>query len=282
MSQLKLSSWARGTARWLVALLLGSLMAAGAWAAGNGGEPSIGEYRLGAGDILHITVYQNPDLTLDTRVSEAGTISFPLLGNVHVGGLTVTEAEHKLAAGLRSGNFIKQPQVTVLVSQVHGNEASVLGQVNRPGRFPLEVAGLRLTDLLAMAGGIAPTGADVVTVVGTREGRPYRMEVDLPTVFQANGRGADIPIVNGDVIWVDRAPMVYIYGEVQRPGALRLERNMTVMQVLAAGGGLTQRGTERGMRIHRLGPDGKMHEIEPKMDDEVRNGDVVYVRESIF
>jgi polysaccharide export outer membrane protein len=282
MSQLKLSSWARGAARWLVALLLGSLMAAGAWAAGNGGEPSIGEYRLGAGDILHITVYQNPDLTLDTRVSEAGTISFPLLGNVHVGGLTVTEAEHKLAAGLRSGNFIKQPQVTVLVSQVHGNEASVLGQVNRPGRFPLEVAGLRLTDLLAMAGGIAPTGADVVTVVGTREGRPYRMEVDLPTVFQANGRGADIPIVNGDVIWVDRAPMVYIYGEVQRPGALRLERNMTVMQVLAAGGGLTQRGTERGMRIHRLGPDGKMHEIEPKMDDEVRNGDVVYVRESIF
>jgi polysaccharide export outer membrane protein len=282
MSQLKLSSWARGAARWLVALLLGSLMAAGAWAAGNGGEPSIGEYRLGAGDILHITVYQNPDLTLDTRVSEAGTISFPLLGNVHIGGLTVTEAEHKLAAGLRSGNFIKQPQVTVLVSQVHGNEASVLGQVNRPGRFPLEVAGLRLTDLLAMAGGIAPTGADVVTVVGTREGRPYRMEVDLPTVFQANGRGADIPIVNGDVIWVDRAPMVYIYGEVQRPGALRLERNMTVMQVLAAGGGLTQRGTERGMRIHRLGPDGKMHEIEPKMDDEVRNGDVVYVRESIF
>jgi polysaccharide export outer membrane protein len=282
MSQLKLSSWARGAARWLVALLLGSLIAAGAWAAGNGGEPSIGEYRLGAGDILHITVYQNPDLTLDTRVSEAGTISFPLLGNVHVGGLTVTEAEHKLAAGLRSGNFIKQPQVTVLVSQVHGNEASVLGQVNRPGRFPLEVAGLRLTDLLAMAGGIAPTGADVVTVVGTREGRPYRMEVDLPTVFQANGRGADIPIVNGDVIWVDRAPMVYIYGEVQRPGALRLERNMTVMQVLAAGGGLTQRGTERGMRIHRLGPDGKMHEIEPKMDDEVRNGDVVYVRESIF
>jgi polysaccharide export outer membrane protein len=281
MRQLKISSWASGLGRWLAVLLLGSLMAVGAWAAGNG-EPSLSEYRLGAGDILHITVYQNPDLTLDTRVSEAGNISYPLLGNVHLGGLTVTEAEHKLAAGLRSGNFIKQPQVTVLVSQVHGNEASVLGQVNRPGRFPLEVAGLRLTDLLAMAGGIAPTGAERVIVVGSREGRPYRTEVDLPSVFQASGRGADIPIVNGDVIWVDRAPMVYIYGEVQRPGAIRLERNMTVMQALAAGGGLTQRGTERGMRIHRLGPDGKMHEIEPKMDDEVRNGDVVYVRESIF
>jgi polysaccharide export outer membrane protein len=170
----------------------------------------------------------------------------------------------------------------VLVTQVHGNQASVLGQVNRPGRFPLEVADLRLTDLIAMAGGVASTGADVVTLVGTRNGQSYRQEIDLPSVFGPNGRGQDIRVMNGDVVYVDRAPLVYIYGEVQRPGAIRLERNMTVMQALAAGGGLTQRGTQRGLQIHRRGPNGKTEVIQPQMDDLVRDGDVVYIRESIF
>ncbi|HET9644472.1 MAG TPA: SLBB domain-containing protein, partial [Burkholderiaceae bacterium] len=75
---------------------------------------------------------------------------------------------------------------------------------------------------------------------------------------------------------------VYIYGEVQRPGVFRLERGMTIMQALAAGGGLTQRGTEKGMRVHRRGTDGKVTVLQPRMDDPVNDGDVVYVRESIF
>ena len=87
---------------------------------------------------------------------------------------------------------------------------------------------------------------------------------------------------NGDVLWVDRAPMVYIYGEVQRPGPMRLERGMTLMQVLATGGGLTQRGTERGIRVHRKGADGKVQIVQPTMDEGVKDGDVVYVKESLF
>ena len=89
-------------------------------------------------------------------------------------------------------------------------------------------------------------------------------------------------LANGDVIYVDRVPTVFIYGEVQRPGVIRLERGMTVMQALATGGGLTQRGTEKGMRVHRRGSDGKVQVIQPAMDDPVRDGDVVYVRESLF
>lgn len=278
MNQKRLSSWFG----WLLAALIGVALQPLALAAtAQNAASAANEYRLGAGDVLHITVYQNPDLTLDTRLSEAGVISYPLLGNVHIGGMTATEAERRIAEGLRSGNYIKQPQVSVLVTQVRGNQASVLGQVNRPGRFPLEVAGMRLTDLLAMAGGVAPTGGEVITIVGTRNGQPYRNEIDLPAVFSASGRGQDIPIYNGDVVWVDRAPLVYIYGEVQRPGAIRLERGMTVMQALAAGGGLTQRGTERGLRVHRR-VNGKMEIVEPNMNDAVRDGDVVYVRESIF
>lgn len=240
------------------------------------------EYRLGSGDVMRINVYQNPDLTLETRVTEAGIISYPLLGNLRLGGLTVTAAEKLIADGLRSGNFVKQPQVTVVVLQVRGNQASVLGQVNRPGRYPIEVADMRLTDLLATAGGTASTGSDIVVITGTRNGQPIRLEVDLPSVFAAGGKDKDILILNGDSIWVDRQPLVYIYGEVNRPGPMRVERGMTVMQALATGGGLTLRGTQKGIRVHRKAPDGKVQVLEPTLDDKVQDGDVVYVRESLF
>jgi polysaccharide export outer membrane protein len=240
------------------------------------------DYRLAPGDAIHIMVYQNPDMTLDTRLSDSGVISFPLLGSVKLGGLTVSEGENLIANGLRKGDFIRNPQVTIVITQVR-NQVSVLGQVNRPGRYPLEQAQTRLSDVLALAGGItAVTGADTVTVVGDRNGRPMRLDVDLPHLFAANGRGDDIVLQNGDSVWVNRAPQIYIYGEVQRPGAFRLERDMTLMQALASGGGLTQRGTEKGIRVHRHAADGQVQVLQPGMDEKLRDGDVVYVRESLF
>jgi len=256
--------------------------AQGTQSAAANAAASAAEYRLGSGDVVRINVYQNPDLTLETRVTEAGIVSYPLLGAIRLGGLTVTAAEKLIADGLRNGNFVKQPQVTLVVLQVRGNQASVLGQVNRPGRYPIEVADMRLTDLLAMAGGTAASGADLVVVTGTRNGKPWRLEVDLPTVFQPGGKDSDVLILNGDAVWVDRQPLVYIYGEVQRPGPMRLERGMTLMQSLATGGGLTQRGTEKGIRVHRKATDGKVQIITPGMDDRLQDGDVVYVRESLF
>ena len=254
-------------------------------AAAQGTAPAApaAEYRLGSGDVIRVNVYQNPDLTLETRVTEAGIVSYPLLGTIRLGSLSVTAAEKLIADGLRGGNFVKNPQVTLVVLQVRGNQASVLGLVNRPGRYPLEVADMRLTDLLAMAGGAAINGADVVVVTGTRNGPPFRTEVDLPTVFAAGGKDKDLLILNGDAVWVERQPIVYIYGEVQRPGPMRLERSMTLMQSLATGGGLTLRGTEKGIRVHRKGGDGKVQIITtPMMDEAMRDGDVVFVRESLF
>ena len=240
------------------------------------------EYRLGAGDVVRITVYQNPDLTLETRVTEAGVVSYPLLGNIRLGGLSVTAAEKLIVDGLRNGNFVKQPQVNIVVAQVRGNQANVLGQVNRPGRYPIETADMRLTDLLAAAGGTAVGGGDVVVVTGTRGGQRFRIEVDLPSLFAAGAKDNDPQIQNGDIVWVERQPLVYIYGEAQRPGSMRLERGMTLMQALSTGGGLTQRGTERGIRVHRKTSDGRMSVITPAMDDKLQDGDVVYVRESLF
>lgn len=240
------------------------------------------QYRLALGDNIRITVFQSPDLSLETRITEAGVISYPLLGSVNLAGLTVAEAEQRIANGLRTGNFVKQPQVSISVVQARGNQVSVLGQVGRPGRYPLETGEVRMTDLLATAGGVSTGGSDIIVVVGTRSGQPYRSEVDLPTVFAANRRGSDVLLLNGDVIWVERAPTIYMYGEVQRPGALRLERNMTVMQALATAGGLTQRGTARGLRVSRKDANGVVREMEPTMVDTLRPDDVVFVRESVF
>jgi polysaccharide export outer membrane protein len=241
------------------------------------------EYRIGPGDLLRVGVYQNPDLSLETRVTEAGTISFPLLGAVRVGGLSVTAAERAIADGLRAGSFVRQPQVTIAVTLFRAHQASVLGAVQRPGRFALETLDLRLSDLLAMAGGIAPFGADSVVLLGARDGRPVRMEIDLPSLFAGGAaRDRDPLVLNGDTIWVDRQPVVYIYGEVQRPGPMRLERGMTLMQALATGGGLTPRGTERGIRIHRKSGDGRVQTMQLALEDRVQDGDVIQVRESLF
>lgn len=266
--------------RWLVYCVI-SVMGLTAASFASAQSPTV-EYRIGAGDVLRVSVFQNPDLTLDARVTDSGVISYPLLGSVRVGGQTVTAAEKLIADGLRAGNFVKQPQVNIAVTQVRGNQVSVLGQVNRPGRYPIEVADMRLTDVLALAGGASPTGSDTIVVTGVRNGQPMRVEVDLSAIFAAGGSGKNILVMNGDSIWVDRQPMVFIYGEVQRPGAVPLAREMTLMQTLASGGGLTLRGTEKGIRIHRKGGDGKTEIIQANMDEKVREGDVVYVKESLF
>ena len=269
----------------LAATLAFGALSASAQSAAPAAITANAEYKLGAGDVVRIVVYQNPDLTIETRVSENGVVSYPLLGNVRIGGLSVSAAEKLIADGLKSGNFVKSPQVTLVLLQIKGNQASVLGQVNRPGRYPIETADMRMTDLLANAGGVATTGGDQLVLTGARNGKPFRMEIDLPNVFGPNGdqgRVNDVLIQNGDVLWVDRAPLAYIYGEVQRPGPMRLERGMTLLQALASGGGLTQRGTERGIRVHRKSIDGKVQVIQPTMDESLKDGDVVYVKESLF
>ena len=240
------------------------------------------DYVLGAGDVVKVTVFQNPDLSLETRISESGAIGYPLLGQVQLGGLTVARAEKAIADGLRDGKYVRQPQVAVLVVQVRGNQVSALGFVNRPGRYPLDVTGMRLSELLALAGGVAANGSDVVTLTGIRNGQPSRQQIDVPSLFGPGAAVNDPVLQHGDVLYVDRMPMVYVYGEVQRPGALRLERGMTVRQGLAAGGGLNQRGTARGLKVHRRDEAGKVQIMEPRLDDVLRDGDVVYVRESLF
>lgn len=239
------------------------------------------DYPLGPGDILRIQVFQNPDLTTETRVSESGSITFPLVGALEVGGLSVASAENKLAAALKKGGFIKQPQVTIVLLQMRGSQVSVLGQVNRPGRFPLETLS-RVSDMLAAAGGTTPLGDDFAIVTGTRNGQAFRKVIDIPALYLEERSDEDIILAGGDTIYVHRAPVFYIYGEAQRPGAYRIERGMTVMQALAQGGGPTPRGSEWWLRLHRRNADGVVERLSPDMTDAVQPNDIIYVRESIF
>jgi polysaccharide export outer membrane protein len=243
----------------------------------------VDQSRIGAGDTIRITVYQSPDLSMETRVNEGGAISYPLLGRVQLAGLTVTAAEQHIASELKRRDFVKDPQVIIVVTQVRANQVNVLGQVGKPGRYPLDLTGMRLTEVLALAGGVvAGVGSDTIVLTGTRDGKLFRHEVDLPRLFSAGGTGEDIVVAPGDTIWVDRAPQIYMYGEIQHPGTMRLERGMTVMQAVAAGGGATPRGTLKGLKVTRRGADGKMQTLEPSMEDTLKDGDVVFIRESLF
>lgn len=240
------------------------------------------DYKLGQGDAIRIVVFQNPDLTLDSRVSESGTITYPLIGTVDIGGLSIEAAEKRIAQGLKDGGFVQKPQVNIILIQVRGNQVSVLGQVNRPGRFPLETANNRISDVLAMAGGIAPQGADTIVMTGIREGKPFRREIDFPAIFINNKSEDDVLVAGGDILYIHRAPVFYIYGEAQRSGSYRIERGMTVQQALAQAGGPTLRGTESRIRVNRRMPGGEITKLSLEAHEPVLADDVIYVRESLF
>lgn len=234
-------------------------------------------YILGPGDMLKISVYNNPDLTLETRVTETGTISFPLLGEVALGGITASAAEKKLANLLESGGFVRQAQINILVMQFQSKTVSILGSVFKPGRYSLDRS-MNLTEVLALAGGALPDGSDLISVIG----KSGKVEYDLRNIVKKGDSSQNINIVGGEIIFVPRAPIFYIYGEAQRPGSYRIERDMTVMQALAMGGGPTARGTQRGVKLHRRNAQGLLEVLTPDLSDLVLPDDVLYLKESLF
>lgn len=257
------------------------IMCVAAWLALGAGCAVAAETVLGSGDVIKVSVYGSPDLTTETRVADSGVISFPLVGSVPVGGLTPSAAESKISGLLESGGFVRKAQVNIIVTQMQSQQISVLGQVNRPGRYPVD--GKRsVMDMLALAGGLGPDGADTINVIRKRNGVTTKEVIDIIEMVRKGDFTKDFDLLANDIVYVERAPRFYIYGEVQRPGVFRLERNMTVNQALSVGGGLTLRGTERGIRVKRYDASGKMQVIDVKQDDQVQMDDVVYVKESLF
>jgi len=226
--------------------------------------------KLGVGDALRIMVHQQPDLTTDARVSERGTIAMPLVGEVKVAGLSQAEAAGAIGESFKKGQFLKNPQVSVAVTTVRSRQVSVLGAVARPGRYALDDTSSKLSDVIAAAGGITAAGADTVTVI--REGKEQKVAV----------LGKSFDLKGGETIHVERAPVFYIYGEVARSGSYRVEPGMNMMQAIAAGGGITPRGSDRRLKLRRTNPDGKVVETDAKLQDTVKADDVIFVKEALF
>ena len=225
--------------------------------------------KLGPGDSVNITVFQQPDLTTDTRVTDGGSIAVPLAGTIKVQGMTTGEAASAIEKALKDGQFLKSPKVRVALTTVRSRQVSLLGHVARPGRYPIESGAMKMPELIAAAGGLTPGGGEHVTVI--RDGKQHKVSA-LNNDFELQG---------GDTVHVERAQF-YIYGEVVRSGTYPVSDNMSVMQALALGGGITPRGSENRIKLRRVGPDGKTREQDAKLTDIVKTDDVIFVRESLF
>jgi polysaccharide export outer membrane protein len=236
------------------------------------------DYRLGAGDLLKIVVFDHDEFSVDARVSQTGNITFPLVGQVPVAGLSTRDAELLLARDLMDGGFVKQPQISVLVSEYQSQKVSVMGQVTKAGQYSLE-ASKRVMDVLAMAGGVLnDTAADDATLV---RADGSRIEIDLQKLFDGDPQ-MNLDIRDGDTVFVRRAPQFYIYGQVQHPGEYRLTRNTTISQAISIGGGLTPRGTQRRAIVKRVDGQGKEHKYSVRDEDVLQPNDVLLIKESLF
>jgi polysaccharide export outer membrane protein len=236
--------------------------------------------QLGAGDSVALQVYAQPDLNATVYVSDDGTIPVALAGAVKVAGLSPAEASSRIEKALRDGKFLVDPHVTLTVTESRSQRVSVLGQVGRPGRYPIQ-SNTSIFDLLAEAGGVTEIGGDLVYILrADKDGNINRYPISLKAL--AEGAKSSAELTAGDSVLVPVAPQLYIYGEVTTPGKFKVEPGMTVVQAIARAGGVTQRGSANRVVIKRRKADGTYETTKAALSDLVQPDDVIRVKESIF
>ncbi len=248
------------------------------------------EYIVGAGDLLKITVYDNPDLTTESRVSNEGKITFPLVGEIQAAGSTAIALEQKIA-GLLADGYIVKPQVSVFIEEYKSQKVSVLGEVAKPGLVVLRGA-YTLMEAISDAGGITPNAGDTLVIQrkinkgssGKGSGTDkvdIAITVDLQKLFVEGDVTANVPVMDGDSIYVPKAAFVYVNGEVKNPGAYKLVAGLTVLKSITLAGGFTPKAGDGRTKIIRKTEKGEVT-IKARMDDIVMPDDIVFVPESIF
>ncbi len=238
-------------------------------------------YNIGPDDLLRISVFGYEDLKTESRVSADGKITFPLIGEIVAGGKSSMELEEAIAVRLIEGGFIHDAQVTVTIAEHISQQVSVLGYVNRPGRYPLD-SNSSIVDLIAMAEGIAPLGDHKAVVTRIVDGKPQKHELNLRAYLEDQSGTTPFKMQQGDQVYVPKAPMFYIYGEVQHPGGYPIEPQTSVLKALSIGGGLTLRGTDNGIVVKRKTENGALQETDVELADPVLKDDVIYVGERWF
>ena len=220
----------------------------------EGATKSSSMLRLESGDLVEVGVYNVPELTTKARVSTKGDIYLPLIDDVHVAGLTAEEAERLVQKRLSDGGFVKNPHVTLFVDQYASQGASVLGEVARPGVYPVP-GQQRLFDLISAAGGFTEKAGRSIAIT-------HRDQPDKPTTVPLTRNVTDdpesnVPVLPGDTIIVHKADLVYVVGDVGRPSGFLMDSgHLTVLQAIALAGGTTRTANLGGARIIHRGSDG--------------------------
>jgi polysaccharide export outer membrane protein len=254
------------------------------------------KYLIGPQDQVKISVYDADELTGTYRVDADGFITFPLLNRIAVAGMTLAEFQDKLRSMLASG-YIRNPQVRVDIEEYKSQSVYVSGEVRAPGEIRM-TGTMTLMKALAQAGSPLSSASSELTIARQKRpspGAPPPGAILAPSatpspdsdVIRVNwrdletGRSTDLPLQDGDVIYVGKAQTFYITGYVRTAGSYVLEPGMTVEQAIALAGGLTEKGTNRGIKATRL-IKGKSTEVQLNLDDRVQPNDVITIKQRWF
>lgn len=235
---------------------------------------------VGPGDTLDINIMGTGSAR--ATVDADGQVVVAMLGQVKASGLTPSALARRIEQDLRSKGYMTNPQVAIEVVTLRSRIVSVLGQVARPGRYPLE-GQLSVLELLAMAGGATPGAADIATLVRRAGGGNDRINLYVGNRQSPSQTVQDTELQPGDVVFVPEAPRFYVYGEVGKPGAYPVEPGLNVMRALALAGGLTPRASDSRIDLNRTDVlTGEVTDKRVKLTDAVQPGDVIHVNERFF
>jgi polysaccharide export outer membrane protein len=212
------------------------------------------QLKLGSGDLLEVSVYNVPELTTKTRVGNAGDVYLPLIDYVHVGGLTVEEAQALIQKRLEDGGFVHSAHVSIFIDESASQGVTILGEVARPGLYPA-LGDRKLYDMISVAGGFTASAGRKISII-RQHSEGGSITVNLPRNL-ADDLQDNIEILPGDTITVPKAPIIYVVGDVGRPAGLLVDNGtLTVLQALALAGGTNHTAKLGGVRIIRKGPAG--------------------------
>jgi polysaccharide export outer membrane protein len=239
--------------------------------------------------VLNIAVFNEAEMSGKFTVDADGTFSYPLVGRVKAAGLTIRGLENELKR-LLSGDYLKNPQITVTIESYKSQHVFVGGEVKNPGPYPLS-GDMTLIEALALAGSTTPDAGSEAVIRRPKPGTAAAKGLAMPGQIadadaeeirvslkdlQAGTLARNIPLRDGDTIMVPKGDPVYVFGQVKTPGAYTVQPGMTVMQALALAGGVTERGSTGRIKIVRV-EGGKKKETKVKLTDLVRPGDTIVV-----
>jgi len=241
------------------------------------------EYIVGEGDILEIKVYDNKELDTTVRVGGDGIISMPLLGPIRVGGKDVATIGSYIESLLADG-YLVSPQVNVFVTEYRSKKVTILGQVNTPGLYELQ-GSITLLELISKAGGLTEDAGGMITIkrkIHNEKDERKDINIDIASLIEQGDASLNISIQDGDSIYVAKAGVFFITGEVKKPGSYKYEENSTVLKAITLAGGLTDHGAAGRIGIIRKidGREVLLKNVE--MDEEVLEEDVIVVPETYF